>query len=376
MFELKNRKFRKISNLILPRKIFFYLSGLFTIRLIVILLFIVFIVTLLELLETSRNKSSIFIRAADQLWLSAMKMPFIIHQTLAFIIFFSALLFVFRLSRHKEIVALRSIGISFMQFMTPVLLISFIIATLDLYILSPVSEKMMREYGATFKSLLGKESSSESAAASNFWKSITTKSGKVFLHIARIKQKGVANDVGIYFFSNSGEFIKSYWAKSAKFKKNSIVVRNCWKIQQNKSPNFMNAGKIKCEFNPIEIVVKKRTAYVGNSSFRDIGREIRKSEYTPAHIVRWHYLLMNAALITLLGPLALLFSISCRGGASALIWNLTGSIACFCLYLQKELMYMFMFNSAKNSFYAMIIWAPVFIAVFLFAILIVEKHEI
>ena len=211
-------------------KIFLYL---FIIKLKYILFnllcisFFIQIINILEITKLIENKnSSIF----NLLYLSFLKLPSVIIETIPFVIIISTA-FVYRyLISNNEIISMRNIGYSIIDIFKPIALAIFFVGILILFIMNPLSA----EFEKKFDNITTKDFSdlySIKIINDELWiKNIKEKDEKYFINISNIDIKNMkAKDIKIISLANSNT--NFYFANNGDidnkvFKMNNVKILN------------------------------------------------------------------------------------------------------------------------------------------------------
>ncbi len=100
----------------------------------------VFLVTnFIDLIKQFSSRSVDFIKITQ---LALSKIPYLIHESLPYIIFIAAIIAFQRLARKNEYTILKASGLSLWQFLIPFITIGFIIGTIFITIVNPISSSL------------------------------------------------------------------------------------------------------------------------------------------------------------------------------------------------------------------------------------------
>lgn len=137
--------------------LFFYISWQFFIGIFTAFVTISSIIMLVDFVELSRNLSAFdTIGMIDKLWMTLLKSPQTMEETIPFVVLFGTMNALYKLNRRSELITMRAAGLSAWRFLLPGLVVSGLIGTFWTTVLNPVAvrsaqtfEHLRQNYGET-----------------------------------------------------------------------------------------------------------------------------------------------------------------------------------------------------------------------------------
>lgn len=107
---------------------------------------VIFLVDTVELLRRASSSTSPDATFAIVVGMSLLKLPNLIEQSLGFSVLFGGMFCLVKLTRHHELVVVRTAGVSVWQFLLPAVVVAFSIGVIKVTLLNPVSALLLAEY--------------------------------------------------------------------------------------------------------------------------------------------------------------------------------------------------------------------------------------
>lgn len=346
-----------------------YLIRLLVMRILCVTFLFSFFIYLFEFLEISKFKGG-DLSFITQSSIAIMKIPIMIHQTIHFIIFTSIALFLWRISNRRELIAMRSAGLSLFQIMIPLILVLSPIATFDLLVLHKAANDISEQYKEHKK-----KTPTNHHKLRKFWKQVEHDGLTFTIHMENM-QKRRAMLTEIYVTGPKGQFIKSYRSRRSFFRGNVIIFKNLYVINSSTPQKFYRVRACKFKFRISELFEKYTEQLDPRNETLLEAAHSSKIENSPyCHVIRWHYLFSGAVWILLMVPMAFAFCISSRKGVGVLSWNIVGAVSFFVIFLSRELLYAFCISNAYPLI-EFIVWLPIIITFLISIFILFEKNEI
>src|SRR5436305_12642288 len=105
---------------------------------------ITFLLDYIELIR--RGGAKIQATLALLLEMAALKLPHTAQEVLPFAILFGTMLAFWRLTRNNELVVARAAGVSVWQFLTPAVLVAFLVGVVAVTVFNPIASSMQASY--------------------------------------------------------------------------------------------------------------------------------------------------------------------------------------------------------------------------------------
>jgi lipopolysaccharide export system permease protein len=147
-----------------------YLAGRFLVWCISVFVAMEVIVFLLDYLELIRRGASRpGVTLLSLLEMAALKQPYMAQQIMPFAILFGTMLLFWRMTRSNELVIARSAGISAWQFLTPAVVVSFLVGVFAITIFNPIASVTQARYEALEAHVLQTSSNNMTVSHTGFW---------------------------------------------------------------------------------------------------------------------------------------------------------------------------------------------------------------
>lgn len=174
------------------------------------------LVALLDYIEMMRRASDIpNVSAVLVAKTSLYRVPQVTERILPFCVLIGAMSCYLNLSRRLELVIARSAGMSAWQFITPALMVAFMIGVVATTIYNPISATL-QERSKRFEAELFGENNPGAQNGGPFWLSQRNENGQAIINARSSRDQGVSL-VGatVFMFDNSGHFRQRIEAKAA-----------------------------------------------------------------------------------------------------------------------------------------------------------------
>jgi lipopolysaccharide export system permease protein len=145
-----------------------------------------------------------------------LRVPFITERVLPFAVLVGAMFCYLNLSRRLELVVARAAGMSAWQFITPAIVIAWLIGVATTTVYNPISASLREQSTRLEAELFGRDSGFRNAG-SGFWLRQRSDDGQAVINAKASRQQGVQlAGVSIFRFDSSGHFRDRIEAKTAK----------------------------------------------------------------------------------------------------------------------------------------------------------------
>ena len=359
-----------------PKIISQYIIRQFLMSFFAVMLTLGSIILLFDVIEVMKKEAVSSFGFANVLTLGLLKLPNMILTILPFIVLIASIIVFRRLTKSHELVIIRAAGQSVWQFITPLLLTSFIIGVFSVAVFNPFAATMFNKYQRMDDARKGVPHISSSQG---LWLR-EHRDGKMYvLHALGLHQDKYElnlKNVSILVFSDENVFLKRIDAVKALLTdgffelKNVRSYENGKVIEKNdvlKIPTELTLGKIQENFASPETI-----------SFWDLPEIIRFFENSgfSAHSHRLHLqsLLVSPFLLMTMILISAVFSVdpNQRRGGSAL--KVSAAIACgFLLYFMTRITYAMGFSTALPIAFA--VWSPPMIFAFISIAVLLHQED-
>ncbi|MDP2122955.1 MAG: LPS export ABC transporter permease LptG [Parvibaculum sp.] len=209
----------------------------FTVVLITFFVFLtlIFMIELVELLRRSASKPGITFGLIVSMAL--MELPRIGGKTLPFAFLFGGMAAFLRLSRNNELVVARAAGVSVWQFITPALVVSFVIGSFVVMVYNPISATLATQFRQLESKHFSQRSSFLALSSNGLWLRQADSTGQSVVHALRIGEQGIElHDVTIFLYSNTNAFLGRIDAREAVLKDGYWALEDVWILLINDQP--------------------------------------------------------------------------------------------------------------------------------------------
>jgi len=209
----------------------------FTVVLITFSVFLtlIFMLELVELLRRSSEKPDITFGLIASMAL--MELPRVGGKTLPFAFLFGGMAAFLRLSRNNELVVARAAGVSVWQFITPALVVSFVIGSFVVMVYNPISATLATQFRQLESKHFSQRSSFLALSSNGLWLRQADSTGQSVVHALRIGEQGIElYDVTIFLYSNTNAFLGRIDAREAVLKDGYWALGDVWILLINDQP--------------------------------------------------------------------------------------------------------------------------------------------
>src|SRR6478736_5860522 len=185
------------------------------------------LVALIDYIELMRRAGDIpNVSAALVAKTSLYRVPQVVERILPFCVLIGAMSCYLNLSRRLELVIARSSGLSAWQFVTPALVVAFVLGIVATTIYNPVSA-ILQERSKRFESeLFGQTANALRQSGGTFWVSQRTDEGQAIINAVSSRDQGInLNGVSIFVFDTDGRFKQRIEARAA------VLEPGAWRLR-------------------------------------------------------------------------------------------------------------------------------------------------
>jgi len=175
------------------------------------------LVALLDYIELMRRASDIpHVSALLVAKTSIYRVPQVIERILPFCVLIGAMSSYLNLSRRLELVIARSAGVSAWQFISPALIVAFLIGVFGTTVYNPVSALLQERSKRYEAELFGRSLTGYGGDGSSFWASQRNDEGLAIINATSSRDQGVAlSGVTVFTYDQANHFKQRIEARSA-----------------------------------------------------------------------------------------------------------------------------------------------------------------
>ena len=248
-----------------------YIKSLFVV--IAVMLAIILLINLLD--EFNFFKSKKDVKFIIFIIFTVLKIPNVLINLFPFIVLFAGIVFYLKIYNHNEVISLRVMGYSNIQIILIPALTSFIIGYIIVFLIVPFSSSMLRYY-ESLRSEYNETKNLVFVNETGIWILDKNEKEKNIIRIEKIsKDFSVVNQITIYNYDSSNNFIKRIDATEGFIKDKNWQLNKVYIISTNKknnNENYLNNYNYTSNVNISELKnVYKNT---DTTSLLDINKEM------------------------------------------------------------------------------------------------------
>jgi lipopolysaccharide export system permease protein len=248
-----------------------YIKSLFVV--IAVMLSIILLINLLD--EFNFFKSKKDLKFIFFIIFTILKIPNLLINLFPFIVLFGGIVFYLKIYNHNEVISLRVMGYSNIQIILIPALTSFIIGYIIVFLIVPFSSSMLRYY-ESLRSEYNETKNLVFVNETGIWILDKNEKEKNIIRIEKIsKDFSVVNQITIYNYDSSNNFIKRIDATEGFIKDKNWQLNKVYIISTNKknnNENYLNNYNYTSNVNISELKnVYKNT---DTTSLLDINKEM------------------------------------------------------------------------------------------------------
>mgnify|MGYP000668977865 FL=1 len=248
-----------------------YIKSLFVV--IAVMLSIILLINLLD--EFNFFKSKKDLKFIFFIIFTILKIPNLLINLFPFIVLFGGIVFYLKIYNHNEVISLRVMGYSNIQIILIPALTSFVIGYIIVFLIVPFSSSMLRYY-ESLRSEYNETKNLVFVNETGIWILDKNEKEKNIIRIEKIsKDFSVVNQITIYNYDSSNNFIKRIDATEGFIKDKNWQLNKVYIISANKknnNENYLNNYNYTSNVNISELKnVYKNT---DTTSLLDINKEM------------------------------------------------------------------------------------------------------
>ncbi len=175
------------------------------------------LVTLLDYIELMRRANDVpHVSAILVAKTSFFRVPQVTERILPFCVLIGAMYCYLNLSRRLELVVARAAGMSAWQFISPALVVAFLLGILATTVYNPISAILQERSKRYEAELFGHNPSALRGSGGNFWVSQRSDDGQAIIGAKSSRDQGVGlSGVSVFTFDKAGQFKNRIEARAA-----------------------------------------------------------------------------------------------------------------------------------------------------------------
>ena len=339
-----------------------YIKSLFVV--IAVMLSIILLINLLD--EFNFFKSKKDLKFIFFIIFTILKIPNVLINLFPFIVLFGGIVFYLKIYNHNEVISLRVMGYSNIQIILIPALTSFVIGYIIVFLIVPFSSSMLRYY-EDLRSEYNETKNLVFVNETGIWILDKNEKEKNIIRIEKIsKDFSVANQITIYNYDSSNNFIKRIDATEGIIKDKNWQLNKVHIISSNKKnnkENFLNNYNYTSNININELKnVYKNT---DTTSLLDINKEMSILEdkgYSTIDLrIRYQKLISFPIYLLAMSILSGLMIINLGKTSNYLKYGSYGVIISIIIYFLNDLS----ITIAKSGIISVdfSVWIPIFLII-------------
>lgn len=265
---------------------------------------------MVELFRRSTGKEGI--TPATVILMTALKLPVLIQQLLPFIILFSGLISFSKLTKAREFIIARSVGISVWQILLFPFIISLAVGVILISAFNPIAAKMYQQYETLDSKLLSLKKSTIEVSATGIWLRDQVQDQSFILNAAAVgnDQNHLKNTV-FYIFDENGDFKHRLDASEARLIDNAWLLKQASLSQPGDAPQQLI--NVRVPSNLTAKTIEQNFTSDESMSFWDLPdyiNQLTKAGFnTVIYQLKWHSLLSTPLLLGAMVLIAAIFTL-------------------------------------------------------------------
>jgi len=213
------------------------------------------LVALIDYIELMRRTSDIpYVSAILVFKTSFYRVPQVTERILPFCVLIGAMSSYLNLSRRLELVVARSAGMSAWQFISPALVVAFLLGVIGTTIYNPVSALLQERSKRYEAELLGQNPTALRASGGTFWVSQKTAEGQAILNAKASTGQGVElNGVSVFVFDPDNHFKQRIEARAAELEPGSWKLLDARSYELGVLPVTRPVIRLKTDLTPEQV---------------------------------------------------------------------------------------------------------------------------
>jgi lipopolysaccharide export system permease protein len=181
------------------------------------------------------------------------RVPFLTERVMPFAVLVGAMFCYLNLSRRLELVVARAAGISAWQFITPAMLIAWLIGAILTAVYNPISANL-RELATRLEGEMFGFEGAFRAPGSGFWMRQRSEDGQAIINAKSSRQQGIElGGVTVFRFDGSGHFQDRVEAKSASLEAGSWRLEEARLYVSGVAPAERETFRLKTTVTPAQV---------------------------------------------------------------------------------------------------------------------------
>lgn len=309
------------------------------------------------------------------LYLTALRLPLILQQTIPFVALFVGMTTLIALNRKSELVVARAAGISVWQFMMPFVVGALLIGLVTTLVINPMAawgQSQALNIESTWREASNRR---QETAAVPWLRQISGKDDVVIGGRTVLDNGTLITDAVLIHFDSDGRIILRQDARSAKLKDGYWLLTDVTETRPGEVPARLATAKVSTNLK--QEFVQQRLAQPETVAFYDLSQKIAVARSfgvsTKALETQFHSLLSLPFLLVAMTLIAATVSLKFSRFNQSRSVILGGILSGFVLYVVTTLVKAFGSSGVVPPFVAA--WVPVVVAMALGATILLHQED-
>ncbi len=335
---------------------------------------VIAIIFLVDFSENSGRLASVQeANAASIFWLTLIRLPLILQQTIPFVTLFSGMIALISLNRRYELVVTRAAGISVWQFMAPFALGAFLTGILSVTVLNPLAANGMR---AALNYEASVQATSETTSLHVPWLHQVSQGDEVIIGASQVLDDGtLLAGVVMIHFDPAGNIVLRQDARTAKLEDGYWLLNDVSENAPGAIPKHVDTARVSTNLK--QEFVQESLSQAETIAFFDLPRKIAAAKSfgvsSKSLEMQFHSLLSQPVLLVAMMLIAGTVSLKFSRFAQSRTLILGGILSGFMLYVVTALVKAFGSSGVVPPFVAA--WIPVVVATALGATILLHQED-
>ena len=335
---------------------------------------LIFMIDFVEVLRQSGKHGSV--PASKLVWLTLLRLPAYTELLLAFAVQVGAIAALLMLNRKSELAVMRAAGMSVWQFLRPALIVAILIGTFAVTVYNPLAAAARAESERLFSQVFGRESNFMQSQANGAWLRQEGADGSSVINARAALSRGLELvGVMIVQYDKAGNFLERIEGDRATLEDGYWSVENAVVARMGQPPERHAEFFVSTFLSPERVRDALGTAI--SISFWELPGIIDATEKAGLSASRFkiQYELLLARPLLLLAMVLMGATVSLRSFRSGKVQNMVvyGMLGGFGFLLLAEISRQVGVSGLVSPRVA--VWAPVVIAIFLSATVLLHQED-
>ncbi len=232
-----------------------YLAKQFLISTLMVLSIFVSLAFIFDLVELMRQVSGVNnIGIGVLMSMTMLKLPTLIIQMAPYTVLGGAMWTFLRLTRSNELIVARASGVSAWQFLTPVLLVTFLIGVIMILVMNPIAASMLQRYQQLDATYLSGRPNLLAVSESGIWLREAAPTGQTVIHAVRLGEEGrELHEVTVFRYAGNDKFSQRIDAARAILADGEWLMSDAWITGRGQAPEFHPQLSVKTSLTTSQI---------------------------------------------------------------------------------------------------------------------------